>query len=222
LFAGVDLTRTVGWFTTLYPLRICPDAPPDSPGAALAAVKEQLRSVPNGGLGYGLLRYGPAGDEALRRILAAAPAPLISFNYQGQIQTEAFDPGAGPAFRVLDQRSGASRSPLGRRPFPLEVSAQLRDGEMVIEWTYTAHPQIRELAEGLAANHVAALNEIILASSALAGGARARYTPSDFPELGLNQSEIDALVDELEGAPGDPEEGQLARKTHGMESDDRN
>ncbi|MBL8969455.1 MAG: AMP-binding protein, partial [Myxococcales bacterium] len=56
LFQGVDLSRTVGWFTALYPVRLALPAD-DDPGDALVAVKEQLRGVPRRGVGFGLLRY---------------------------------------------------------------------------------------------------------------------------------------------------------------------
>ena len=70
LFDDVDLSRTVGWFTTLYPVLL--QVPPGSgPGQALQAVKEQLRAVPNRGIGYGLLRY-LSGDEELRQRLRRA------------------------------------------------------------------------------------------------------------------------------------------------------
>ena len=196
LFDGVDLTQTVGWFTTLYPQRIRLDTTDDAPEANLAAVKEQLRRVPRGGLGYGLLRYGLAGDAAAATALAALPAPPVSFNYLGQVGSEADD---GIAFRVLAERLGPSRSPRGLRPFPLEVSAQAQDGELVIEWTYTADAMIRGLVGSLAAAHLAALEEIVAACSA---GAAAHYTPFDFPDVGFSQSEVDALVDELDASRG--------------------
>ncbi|MCU0507752.1 MAG: condensation domain-containing protein [Anaerolineae bacterium] len=202
LFAGVDLTRTVGWFTTLYPLRICLQAPDESPLAALAAVKEQLRATLHGGLSYGLLRYGLAGDPEAANALAAAAQPVISFNYLGQVQAEAGHAPEGPAFRVLDERLGASRSPQGLRPFAIEVTAQAQDGEMVVEWTGSVDAEARRLTEALATAHLAALEEIARACSAAAAGAQIHYTPSDFPDAGLSQSEVDALIDELEDTPG--------------------
>ena len=85
----IDLTRTVGWFTSLYPVRLDP-GPLDleqalavgAPlGRALKTIKEQLRAVPGKGLGYGLLRYLNAETAAT---LAAQPAPQLGFNYLGR------------------------------------------------------------------------------------------------------------------------------------------
>ena len=77
---GTDLSRTAGWFTSIHPVRL--DAGNATGGAAIKAVKEQLRAVPDGGIGYGLLRYG--GGEAAAE-LAAAPPAQIAFNYLGRI-----------------------------------------------------------------------------------------------------------------------------------------
>ncbi|GLF99156.1 non-ribosomal peptide synthetase [Streptomyces yaizuensis] len=82
---GADLSRTVGWFTSVYPVRLDLTGIPldgtDAPARALKAVKEQLLAVPDRGLGYGLLRYlnPDTGAE-----LAAAPSGQISFNYLGR------------------------------------------------------------------------------------------------------------------------------------------
>ncbi len=56
LFEDVDLSRTVGWFTTLFPIYLQLEEV-DRPGETLKSVKEQLRRIPNRGIGYGILRY---------------------------------------------------------------------------------------------------------------------------------------------------------------------
>ncbi|MEV6061794.1 amino acid adenylation domain-containing protein [Nocardia asteroides] len=78
---GADLSRTVGWFTSQFPIALDLGAHRD-PVAMVAAVKEQLRAVPHGGFGFGLLRH-LRPDSAAR--LAAAATPQIGFNYLGQI-----------------------------------------------------------------------------------------------------------------------------------------
>ncbi|MEO9372967.1 condensation domain-containing protein, partial [Pseudomonas aeruginosa] len=73
---AIDLSRTVGWFTSLFPLRLSPVA---ELGASIKRIKEQLRAIPHKGLGFGALRYlGSAEDRAA---LAALPSPRITFNY---------------------------------------------------------------------------------------------------------------------------------------------
>src|SRR5262249_54991766 len=80
----LDVSRTVGWFTTLYPVLLDLQGVA-GPGVRLRAVKEQLRSVPQRGLGYGLLRY--LGDDAgVAVALRELPSAQVCFNYFGQVE----------------------------------------------------------------------------------------------------------------------------------------
>ncbi len=79
LFDNLDVTRTVGWFTSLFPVRLTPEVSLDG---SIKAIKEQLRGVPHKGIGFGVLRY--LGDEASRAALSQLAVPRITFNYLGQ------------------------------------------------------------------------------------------------------------------------------------------
>ncbi|MDJ0109646.1 condensation domain-containing protein, partial [Rhodococcus erythropolis] len=80
--ADLDLSRTVGWFTTIYPINLNPGD--DNVVSAVKHVKEQLRAIPDKGLGYGLLRYlNPVTAPEL-----TSPAPQLGFNYLGRFRTE--------------------------------------------------------------------------------------------------------------------------------------
>ncbi|MEG3012671.1 MAG: condensation domain-containing protein, partial [Pseudomonas sp.] len=72
---GADLTRTVGWFTSVFPLKLTPSG---ELGASIRQVKEQLRAIPEKGIGFGVLRY--LGDAATQQTLAQLPVPRITFN----------------------------------------------------------------------------------------------------------------------------------------------
>ena len=107
----IDLTRTVGWFTSLYPVRLDP-GPLDleealSAGAplgrALKTIKEQLRAVPGKGLGYGLLRYLNAETAAK---LAGLPAPQLGFNYLGRFAGGGADATVGAGRRTGERLRG--------------------------------------------------------------------------------------------------------------------
>src|ERR1044072_3367042 len=80
--AGVDLTRTVGWFTTKYPLFLEASSSGDI-SETIKRVKERAREVPSGGMGYGVLKY-LSKDEEVRRVMESVPEAEISFNYLGQ------------------------------------------------------------------------------------------------------------------------------------------
>ncbi|MFJ6513260.1 amino acid adenylation domain-containing protein [Streptomyces sp. NPDC091406] len=93
---GTDLSRTVGWFTSLYPVRLTATAP-EPPADTLARTRDHLERLPDSGIGYGLLRYGagtPEGETNPPREPEPADAPLIAFNYLGRFGTSPADGGA--------------------------------------------------------------------------------------------------------------------------------
>ena len=186
----VDLSRTVGWFTAVYPLRLA--LPPGvGPGDALKAIKEQIRRTPAGGIGFGLLRYLCTDPAIVAQIAALHDAP-ISFNYLGQF-TQAFDELA--AFGPAEEATGPDRAPETRRPFLLDVTASIAQGQLRVEWTYTETAHRATSIETLARDFMQALQALIThCLTAEAGG----YTPSDFPDLDLDSQELAALMDELD------------------------
>jgi len=185
LFADVDVSRTVGWFTTIFPVRLELQAGLDE-GQALKSVKEQLRRVPDRGLSYGLLRY--AGDDAeTRAALSQSPRSQLLFNYLGQFDQVV----AGSSLLSFAAESiGPWHSPAARRTHALEVLCLVRAGGLEIEWAY--HPAIhrRETIERVAQDFLAALSTIIAHCLAADAGGR---TPSDFPLAALSQEALDKL-----------------------------
>jgi amino acid adenylation domain-containing protein/non-ribosomal peptide synthase protein (TIGR01720 family) len=183
LLPNVDLSRTVGWFTSLFPLLLRPDT--SSTAATIKTIKEQLRAVPQRGIGYGLLRY--AGDPEAQMRLMALPQPEISFNYFGQLDQTLADV---PLFGAAPEPIGPVVSPRARRQHLLDINASVRDGRLRLEWTYSRNRHRQETVAALAESLLAALRELIAhCRSAEAGG----YTPSDFPLAGLDQATIDRL-----------------------------
>ncbi|WP_426178428.1 non-ribosomal peptide synthetase [Pseudomonas sp. TWRC1-2] len=182
LFDDIDLTRSVGWFTSAYPLRLTPQA---EQGASIKAIKEQLRGVPHKGLGYGVLRY--LADDLCKQTMAALPSADITFNYLGQFD-QSF--GADALFHPLDEPAGLAHDPQAPLPNELSVDSQVYGGELVLRWTFSRerHDQqtIRELAEA----YLGELQSLIAhCLSDAAGG----LTPSDFPLAHLTQPQLDSL-----------------------------
>jgi non-ribosomal peptide synthase protein (TIGR01720 family) len=189
LFAEVDLSRTVGWFTTLFP--VCLELGAEPPGEALKAVKEQLRRIPNKGIGYGVLCYGHP-DPEVRAVLQALPPPEISFNYLGQLDQTLSE---SSLFRPARELSGPPHSPLGRRPHLLEVNGWVTEGRLHLEWSYSQRVHRRATVERLAQGFLEALEALIRhCQSPEAGG----YTLSDFPLAQLDQDELDKAFEEVE------------------------
>ena len=198
---SVDLTRTVGWHTALHPVRLdlagidldATVAGGPAAGAALKAVKEQLRAVPAGGLHYGLLRWlDPAGSARLSSA-GAGLGPEVSFNYGGR---SGWDTGDEPepweaAGDDADITAGAEAMPVAHG---LDVNAEVTDGpdgpELEISWTWPAGVLGRTDVDALAALYGDALRALAaLGTTPGAGGA----SPSDFPLVTLTQTDIDAL-----------------------------
>ncbi|HEX6040872.1 non-ribosomal peptide synthetase, partial [Longimicrobium sp.] len=181
---GVDLSRTVGWFTSLYPV-VLDVADARDAGAALRMVKEQLRAVPGRGMGHGLLRW--MGAEDVRRRLAAAPAEIV-FNYLGQLD-RAVAPGAFRGFAA--EPAGHTADPRGARAHRLELSGAVRDGCLEMALGYAEGVHRRETIERLAAWYGEALRGLVAhCASPAAGGC----TPGDFPLAGLDAAALDALL----------------------------
>ncbi|MCM2461141.1 non-ribosomal peptide synthase/polyketide synthase [Pseudomonas sp. CG7] len=182
LFEGVDLTRTVGWFTSLFPISLSP-APALS--ASVKAIKEQLRAVPDKGLGYGVLRYW--GEPDVRAELAALPVPRITFNYLGQFDRQ-FDDGA--LFVPSSEGSGAAqhaRAPLANW---LTVEGQVYGGELSLNWGFSERMFKQQTIEALAADYLAELRALIEHCCALEAP---QATPSDFPLARISQAQLDSL-----------------------------
>ncbi|MFI7178267.1 amino acid adenylation domain-containing protein [Streptomyces spororaveus] len=190
-----ELSRTVGWFTTLFPVTVDPGAAADltSPAylvTALKAVKEDLARVPGNGLSYGVLRYlaGTGFD---------APAPQVLFNYLGR-----FDAGSSGEWELAHTTGqlGERRDPRMRLPRALEFNAIAEPApaggayELVttLSWPdgllsdQDIDTIVRYFHEALAG--LAALAAVDLAALGLGG-----HSPSDFGLPALTQADVDEL-----------------------------
>jgi len=187
LFDDIDLTRSVGWFTSAYPLRLTPVASEDSAGqsASIKAIKEQLRAVAHKGLGYGVLRY--LADDACRSAMAALPEAQITFNYLGQFDQSFAD---DALFRPLDVSVGPTHDPQAPLPNGLSIDSQVYGGELVLRWTFSRERYDEPTISQLAQTYTAELESLIAhCLDDHAGG----LTPSDFPLARLTQPQLDAL-----------------------------
>ncbi len=200
LFADLDLSRTVGWFTAIYPLLLnLGDGGqrgdrPEALGAAIKAVKEQLRAVPGRGVAFGLVRY--LGEGAAAAALAALPPAEVVFNYLGQLdQTVA----PGRLFRPARESSGPARSPRQLRPHVFEITASVVEGRLVASFAYSANRHRRETVERLAALYRERLEAIVAHCAAVAAASPRAATPSDFPLARLAQPELDRLLAAVPG-----------------------
>ncbi len=193
LFEGVDLSRTVGWFTVQYPVLLEADRPGE-PGAAVREIRDRLREVPRRGIGYGLLRYlAPDG-----RRLGDVPQAEVGFNYLGRsadLVPSSSSGGESSLFGPAPEPAGRTRSPDEERSHLLDVEAAVGGGRLRVSWIYSRSHHRSETVQGLAERYVGWLRALI-------GGARdgetAAFTPADFPHAGLTQVDLDRLMENLE------------------------
>ncbi|MBZ4323740.1 amino acid adenylation domain-containing protein [Streptomyces sp. SCA2-4] len=199
-----DLSRTVGWFTTVHPVRLdvsaldVPAALAGGPAAgdALKRVKEQLRAAPDRGLGHGLLRHLNAQTAPL---LAALPASQLLFNYRGRTDHQGGPRDGRWPFAPDAERAavaeGAAPDPAMPVPYPLELDAVVTTGadgrpELAVEWSWPQALFTDEQVADLADRLFTALDALARhTADPHAGG----ITPSDVRLVSLDQKRIDRL-----------------------------
>ena len=155
LFDEVDLSRTVGWFTSIFPARLELPASAEEwrPGEALKSIKEQLRQIPRRGIGYGILRYLCADTD-----LASQPEPEVLFNYLGQFDQVL---AGSRLFRFAAESTGPWHSPKQRRRHALEINGLVVNGQLELRWAFSEHCHCVETIERVAADFLGALRELI-------------------------------------------------------------
>ncbi|MEH2206526.1 MAG: amino acid adenylation domain-containing protein [Nostoc sp.] len=157
IFEDVDLSRTVGWFTTIFPVLLQMEAT-DNLGDSLSSIKEQLRAIPNQGIGYGLLRY-LSGDAEITSVLQALPTAEVSFNYLGQ-----FDWGMEETslFKIAKESIGSEHSQIGHRSHLLDINGIVVEGQLQLDWIYSENVHHRETISHLAHKYIQALQALIV------------------------------------------------------------
>lgn len=158
--AGIDLSRTVGWFTAMFPALF--ECAAGTPLAALpAAMHAQLAAVPGEGRPYLSLRYG--GDAAVSAMLAAGHAPRISFNYLGRFEVE-----DGRLLRFATEAPGAQIAPQQQRCHELDIVGAVVDGALRMSFIYSGERYERAAIAPLVAGFEAALRELAAQAPPLA------------------------------------------------------
>ena len=177
---ALDSSRTVGWFTTLYPLQVRADV---DPATTLREVRERLRAIPNGGHGYGLLRYLSPDAEA-REALASLPRAEILFNYLGRADAVL----AGSQHFHGARGLALSRSRREQRTHLLEAFGSIEEGRLSLQLAYSEDAHRRSTIEELAAQALETVRTLV----------REGLGPlaADFPHADLSQSELDDILRE--------------------------
>jgi non-ribosomal peptide synthase protein (TIGR01720 family) len=185
LMLELNLTRTVGCMSTVYPVLLDVDDEA-TPGEALNSIKEQLHDIPGKGIGYGLLRYLSANGVAAQ--LQALPAAEVSFNCAGQPGQTLTDL---PMFGLANEFAELNQGAQGRRGYLIEINGGIFDGQLQMTWTYSEGLHRRSTIEKLAESFIEALRNLIEHCGADEG---AEVIPSDFPLARLDRHKLSKLA----------------------------
>ncbi|WET13128.1 non-ribosomal peptide synthase/polyketide synthase [Pseudomonas sp. D3] len=183
LFDALDLTRTVGWFTSLFPVRLQGDGELSS---AIKSVKQQLRAVPDKGLGYGVLRY--LGTPEARESLAGLGAPRITFNYLGQFDRQ-FNESA--LWVPANQGSGQAQDPEAALANWLTVEGQVYGGELALRWGFSREMFEASTIQGLVDDY---RRELLALIEHCVDPQHGGFTPVDVDLARLTQQQLDDLA----------------------------
>jgi amino acid adenylation domain-containing protein/non-ribosomal peptide synthase protein (TIGR01720 family) len=184
---GMDISRTVGWFTTIAPTWLdLTGLDLADPAHVIKAVKEQLRAAPPGAA-FGLARW--LRDDDLARRLARLPAAQVSFKYLGRLDSAA---AADAWFAVAPQPVAGACRPASPRPYRLDVVGGVIDGAFQLHLAFSARHHRRTTMQLLVDAFLAAIRSLLdHCQSPGAGGA----TVSDFPLAQVTQRQLDQLVE---------------------------
>jgi amino acid adenylation domain-containing protein/non-ribosomal peptide synthase protein (TIGR01720 family) len=184
LFKDVNINRTVGWFTSVYPVSLDISHEND-PGRQIKEIKESFRKVPNKGIGYGILKYITAGKY--KENINFKLNPQVSFNYLGQFDA---DIAQMTSFRMSPIPTGNSQSKKAKRMFQFDISGMINDNRLTMFLSYSKKQYKRETIETILACYKEELGELISFCSAREDR---EASPSDFAYKGLSIDQFDGL-----------------------------
>ncbi|MBD1379486.1 non-ribosomal peptide synthetase [Metabacillus arenae] len=182
---GLNLSRTIGWFTTLFPFSIKLQES-SSILEDLQLVVKKLRAIPNNGLGYGILKY-------MKDIQFAGSPSQVSFNYLGQINTSA---NKNTIFEMSNDSVEPIRDPRALRAYLLDVEGAIYNGELSLDWMYCRHIHKDETVRKLTAEFTTTVKSIIKLCERFE---EQKYVPKDFSTAILSESEWNIVNQQTSG-----------------------
>ncbi|OMF83966.1 condensation domain-containing protein, partial [Paenibacillus sp. FSL R7-0273] len=185
---AVDVSRTVGWFTAVVPTLLDLGAS-EALSDCIKTVKEGLRSVPNKGLGYGVLKYMTAAEH--KGELKFDLRPEICFNYLGQFDQDV----TGGVFEASEYGTGSSMDRNLQSEYKLSLNGMVSGGKLMFTCNYAADTYRRATVEWWMACYAEQLRRLIAHCT---GQAYSEKTASDFSSSGLDIEEIENIYTLLE------------------------
>jgi amino acid adenylation domain-containing protein/non-ribosomal peptide synthase protein (TIGR01720 family) len=187
-FEDIDVSRTVGWFTSMYPVLLDLNGA-EGLYACFSEVRSQIRAIPDKGMSYGLLRYLSPDDDA-RRTLANIHPP-ISFNYLGQFSAAN---SATAALRGAAEPSGPARDLSAIRSHLLEINGSVTGGRLAFEIGYSRDVHTGEQARRLADAFAEALRDLVTCCSQDGDAPAIQH----FAQAGLSREDLATIMAQVE------------------------
>jgi iturin family lipopeptide synthetase B len=186
ILEDMETGRTVGWFTSEYPL-IMDISYADDPGRQVKEIKETLRRVPNKGIGYGILKY--LTNEENKKEIDFKLKPQMSFNYFGQFDA---DFKQISLFEIAEESAGRNQDPDNQREYELDVSGMITNQRLTMTFYYNETHFEPGTMTALAGHVRSQLKHIIAYCSSKEN---IEFTPSDFTYKGLSIDSVQGLVE---------------------------
>ena len=183
----IDLSRTVGWCTAIYPV-VADLGLSDQYGTQLAAMRRQLSAVPQRGIGYGVLKYLHE-DAAIHDEFERFPTASISFNYIGRME---FGEHEKALIAFAPESPGPELDPQCRRSYPLAISVWVKAGQLEFMFNYSRNRHHRSTIEKLAQMYTEELQALIRWTHSPDGRALAGR------DAGVSTQEMETLLERLQ------------------------
>ncbi|TKI55059.1 amino acid adenylation domain-containing protein [Brevibacillus antibioticus] len=177
LFDHIDLSRTIGWFTCMYPVRL--QVSTTDPSTLIKSIKEQLRQIPQKGIGYGILKY-------LSKTITYDTHSLVRFNYLGDSNI------SNEWFTLSDKSHGAESSLSNHITSLIDINAVITDSVLTIRLVYSRNNFTSSTMERFLAIFLQKIEEIV---NYCCGKENTEFTPCDFNTVELSQDELDGLFE---------------------------
>ena len=178
LFSDININRTIGWFTNIYPV-VLDLAKKEDLSRFIKDIKEQIRKIPNKGIGYGLVKYLMNDQYGSLNI-----DPQISFNYLGQVDATVHN----WSFDIAPEPPGSTQSPDDERDYLLEVTGAITEGQLGMAILYSSAQFEKHTVQTLIQNYHNALNDII---ALCVDKKHTEKTPSDLGYKDISMEELE-------------------------------
>lgn len=154
IFEEINISRTVGWFSNVYPV-LLNTSKEVLVTEKVRVVKEQLDGVPARGIGYNILKY--LTDKSHTKELNFSLSPEVSFNYWGQFDENIEE----TSFSITDGAVGEKEDIAEQRPVIIDVSAMINNGQLTVFIGYSKKHYYPETIEKMADNYKNVLLEYV-------------------------------------------------------------